>query len=288
MPELPEVETIAKQLRKVIVGKEIEDIQILREKSFGGDSKSLLGKKVTGVFRRAKVLGFEVGEEKRVIVHLKMTGQLIWRPKDWSSKNRSYEIVGGHPSEDWVGNLPSKHTRVIWTFGDGSKLFFNDMRVFGWMKVLTSDELDKLFEKSPPDVIDEDFTLEYFESATRNVNRPIKIVIMDTAKMGGVGNIYANDALWESQILPSKKAKDLDAGESERLYQAIKDVIKLGIKHGGATSANYVNLDGLGGSYQDHFRVYKRDGEKCFRCGEKIVKNKVGGRGTFWCPVCQK
>lgn len=288
MPELPEVETIAKQLRKVIVGKEIKSVEVLHTKSFAGDPQRLIHKNITGVFRRAKVLGFEIGEEIRVIVHLKMTGQLIWRPKEWSNNNRGSEIVGGHPSEDWVGSLPSKHTRVVWTFGDDSKLFFNDMRVFGWMKLLQKDELEKLFDKSPPDVIDETFTLEYFEGALKGVNRPVKIVIMDTAKMGGVGNIYANDALWESQVLPSKKAKDLTASETERLYQAVKDVINLGIKYGGATAANYVNLDGLGGSYQDHFRVYKRDGENCLRCGEKIVKDKVGGRGTFWCPKCQK
>lgn len=288
MPELPEVETIVKQLRNVIVGKEIKDVEILRVKSFVGDPQRLIHKNITGVFRRAKVLGFEIGEEVRVIVHLKMTGQLIWRPKGWSLNNLGDEVVGGHPSEDWVASLPSKHTRVIWTFNDDSKLFFNDMRVFGWMKMLQKDELEKLFENSPPDVIDEEFTLEYFAKAISGVRRPIKVVLMDTNKMGGVGNIYANDALWEAKILPDKKACDLNDLETEKLYEAIRKVIDLGIRYGGATSANYVNLDGLGGSYQEHFAVYQRNGENCLRCGTKILKNKIGGRGTFWCPNCQQ
>jgi formamidopyrimidine-DNA glycosylase len=137
-------------------------------------------------------------------------------------------------------------------------------------------------------VIDEAFSLEFFSKAIKNVRRPIKVVVMDTNKMGGVGNIYANDALWEAGILPSKKAAELDESETEKLYQALRDAINLGIKMGGATSSNYVNLDGLGGKYQEHFKTYKRDGQACLRCGEKILKNKVGGRGTFWCPNCQK
>jgi len=291
MPELPEVETIRRQLKEVLVGKIISKIEVLRAKSFAGDPKSLIGRKIGDIQRKSKVIevSFEDHEEM-VIVHLKMTGQLVYSTRSQISGDRSQEkrIVGGHPTADWVNELPSKHTRIVWTFKDGSKLFFNDMRVFGWMRVVSQSNYEKEIRKMAPDVIDDDFTLDYLFSLLKKTKKPVKLVLLDQDKVGGLGNIYVCDALFLAGIRPDRKAESLDKSEVMRLHKTIVKVINLGIKYGGASASNYVQVSGLGGTYQDHFLVYKRVGEKCLTCGTKIEKIKLGGRGTFYCPKCQK
>jgi formamidopyrimidine-DNA glycosylase len=158
MPELPEVETIARQLRKVLVGKKILKIEVLRARSFVGNPTEIEGKKISEITRRSKVLQicFE-NFDKSLIIHLKMTGQLVWR-----KGNR--QVAGGHPSSDWVNTLPSKHTRIVFDLDDGSKLFFNDLRVFGWVKVVDNGQWTMEKNKLPPDVIDPEFKLDYFKT----------------------------------------------------------------------------------------------------------------------------
>lgn len=288
MPELPEVETIRRQLREVLVGKQIANIEILRSKSFEGDPERMKNWKVKDIQRKSKVIEvlFE-DEAETVIIHLKMTGQLIFVPSAKWLVLGAKRIVGGHPTADWVSDLPSKHTRVVWTFTDGSKLFFNDMRVFGWMKiVIRTQELEKT-RTQVPDVIDSVFTTDYLFNVLKRSKKPVKLVLLDQEKMGGLGNIYVNDALFLAKIRPEREASGLTTKEIKILHQAIVRVIKLGIKYGGASSSNYVNVSGLGGSYQNHFLVYKREGEPCRNCKTKIIKMKLGGRGTFFCPECQ-
>ncbi len=282
MPELPEVETIRRQLKAVLVGKTIAKVEVLRSKSFGGDPESLTGWIIKDVQRKSKVLEILFrGKTEMVVVHLKMTGQLVFLGK-------GRKVVGGHPTADWVNSLPSKHTRVVWTFNGGDKLFFNDMRVFGWMKLMEKDKYDKEVRKMAPDIIDDDFTLEYFTEILRKSRKPVKLVLLDQDKMGGLGNIYVNDALFLAGIRPERKSESLSEVEIKKLHEAVVKVINLGIKYGGASSSNYVDVSGLGGTYQDHFLVYKREGQKCLNCEEKIKKIKLGGRGTFFCVHCQK
>jgi len=282
MPELPEVETIARQLDGVLTGKKIIGVEVLHIKSFGGKGNDLVGVVVDSVGRKAKmiVISFRDGD-KVLIVHLKMTGQLIYL-------SGTHRVVGGHPTADWVNDLPSKYTRIIIDFDNGAKLFFNDLRVFGWMRVMTNDEWQIANGKLPPDVVDREFTLEYFKSVLAKGGRSIKLVLLDQEKFGGVGNIYANDALYKAKIDPRRKAKDLEKKEVEELYKAIKEVIGLGIKYGGASVDKYVDAAGVGGKYQEHFLIYQRNGEKCMRDGGVIRKIKIGGRGTYYCPACQK
>jgi len=296
VPELPEVETIARQLNEVLVGKIVSQMTVYREKIFSGDKDVLIGKKITKVSRRAKVVGVEFeGFEDVVQIHLKMTGQLIFVEKTKKTqelktdKTQVFEkrVAGGHPSVDWTNDLPSKHTRVEIIFDDDSVLFFNDMRAFGWVKITNREEREKQASSLPPDVIDESFTLDYFAQVLKKSKKPIKLVLLDQQLMGGIGNIYANDALNMAKILPTRKACDLNVSEARKLYKAVRYVIELGIKCGGASAANYVDTKGLGGTYQNHFLTYKRDGEPCNNCGEKILKVKLGGRGTFYCPNCQ-
>lgn len=289
MPELPEVETIARQLDTKLDGKRIRNVEVMKAKSFIGDPKQLIGKEVAQVDRVSKMIIFRFKETHLVMLgHMKMTGQLVWRPKKWEDGDLKGEIVGGHPTEDWVSKLPSKHTRVTIEFDDQSLLFFNDLRIFGWLKLTDEEEVQKQIAKLPPDVTDKRFTLEYFEKVLARSKRPVKIVIMDQALIGGVGNIYANDALFDAGINPARPASSLSNEEKEKLYKSTKKMIELGIKFGGASAANFVQTTGIGGKYQEHFLVYKREGKQCFNCEGKVQKMKLGGRGTFYCPNCQK
>lgn len=281
MPELPEVETITRQLDNVLSGKRIERVKVLREKSFSGDENELTGKKISKVWRKSKMIVFDFSNwDKKMMVHLKLTGQLVYL-------SGIHRVVGGHPTPDWVNDLPSNSTRVVFDFDDGSKLFFNDLRVFGWIKLLADSEWQIAKSKLPPDVVDREFTLEYFSKALLKSGRPIKLVLLDQSKFGGIGNIYANDALYLASIDPRRKARGLSEKEQKSLHKSIKQVIFLGIKYGGASVDKYVNAAGLGGKYQEHFLVYQRAGEKCKK-GHIIKRIKIGGRGTFYCPECQK
>lgn len=282
MPELPEVETVRRQLSEVIVGKTIKGVEVRRSKSFVGEPDVLIGKKIEKVSRQAKVIEIYLKNSKQILlVHLKMTGQLVYLDK----KRRVY---GGHPTPDWIGELPSKHTRVVIDFSDGGKLFFNDMRVFGWLKLTEKEKYEETKSRVAPDVIDKHFTDEYLASVLANRKKPVKLVLLDQEKIGGIGNIYANDALFLAKIKPDRKAASLEKKEITKLHKALVEVIEKGIKYGGASAANYVDLRGLGGSYQEHFLVYKKDGQPCKVCGSQIKKMKMGGRGTFYCEKCQK
>lgn len=284
MPELPEVETIRRQLQEVLVGKKISGVEVLREKSFDGDERKLIGSEIERVERKSKIIEvFFKEKEKMVIIHLKMTGQLVF-------VDGEHRVVGGHPTADWINDLPSKHTRVIVNFDDGSKLFFNDMRVFGWMKIVEREKYEKEIRKKAPDVTEKEFSLEYLTHVLKRSRKATKLVLMDQEKIGGLGNIYANDALYLAKIMPDRKANGLSVGEIKNLLISVREVINKGIKYGGASAADekFVNISGLGGRYQDHFLVYQKDGEKCNTCGGKIKKMKLGGRGTYFCPSCQK
>jgi formamidopyrimidine-DNA glycosylase len=302
MPELPEVETVAKQLDEVLPGRTINCVEVIREKSAQTDLQLLSEKTISQVGRRAKMVVIEFDDWDHVLlVHLKMTGQLIFDEKFQISNTKfqtnlksqitnSKRIVGGHPTSDWVNTLPSSHTRIIIRFVDGSVLYFNDMRVFGWMKVVRSEKFKVQSEKLPPDVIDEAFTVQYLVEQLARSSRAVKLVILDQQKMGGMGNIYANDALWKAQIHPCKGANSLSLAELTALHQTMREVLGRGILLGGASESTYKHINGMGGRYQEEFLIYKREGQVCLRngCGGVIEKLKLGGRGTYFCPVCQQ
>lgn len=274
MPELPEVETIRRQLKEVLIGKKILEIEVLNEKSFLGNKKDILGLQVKDILRKAKVIEIVLEKDVSVFIHLKMSGQLI------------FESPPNPPLKKGKG----RHTRVILSFEDGSKLFFNDLRKFGWMRVVrsTDEQMNRLTDGSGvPDVVDKEFTVEYFKNVLKKSKRAIKIIVSDQNLMGGVGNIYANDALYLAKVRPDRASNTLSDGEIKQLYEAIVKVINLGIKYGGASERDYVDTKGGKGTYQDHFLVYQQDGKPCKECGAKILKMKIGGRGTYYCPKCQ-
>lgn len=284
MPELPEVETICRGLNKVLKGKRVEKVEVLKSKSFVGKADEMKEWTVEKVGRKAKVIEiYFKGKKMMVLIHLKMTGQLVFLA-------RGKRLVGGHPTADWVKQLPGPHTRVIWNFTDGSKLFFNDLRIFGWMKLVDKNKYLTNKAKQAPDVIDPGFSLNYFQSVLAKTRRAVKLVVLDQQKIGGVGNIYANDALYLAKIRPDRQASSLTGKEAEELRKALITVIKRGIKYGGSSAADekFVNVAGGKGKYQEHFLVYERNGKKCARDGQIIKKEKLGGRGTYFCPKCQK
>jgi formamidopyrimidine-DNA glycosylase len=306
MPELPEVETIARQLALVLPGKIIASIDVLREKSFHlqGLTLQVVGKRIEKVERKQKMVVMKLSNELILLVHLKMTGQLIFEDETTHLPKGSLpplkregtfdgRIVGGHPTADWIGKLPSKHTRVVIRFTDKSTLYFNDQRVFGWIKVVPSDWWLVVSEKMAPDVIDEEFSVNYLTKVLEKSGRAVKLVILDQDKIGGMGNIYANDALYLAGILPNKKANSIKKSEVVRLHKAMKKVIEKGIETGGASYSHFMDIKGVGGHYQEHFLVYNKEGERCrgvavSECDGIIQKISIGGRGTYFCSKCQR
>jgi formamidopyrimidine-DNA glycosylase len=281
MPELPEVETVVRRLNEVLPGNVFEEVNVLRDKSFQGNTKDVVGSTINSVSRRAKIISINLDNGLSILVHLKMTGQLIYLSEDG-------KVGGGHPTSDWIQSLPSNHTRIKTSLTNG-KLFFNDMRVFGWWKVVDDDLRKKEFAKYGPDVNTDDFSLDYFVSKLPRRSVSIKQLVMDNKVVSGVGNIYASEALFLAGIHPQRKASKLTAEETEKLFYLLKEVIDEGIKLGGTTfDGKYVDIYGFSGSYQDKLRVYGQEGKDCLVCGKPIKKIKLGGRGSYYCEECQK
>lgn len=285
MPELPEVETIRLGLQKYLVGHTIIDIDIRLKKQFQGDPKDIKGTKVTGVRRFGKGLVIDLYSGFSLAIHVKMTGQLVYRRVSGVS-GVSGEKRG---SELDIDKLPDKYTHVVFHLEDESFLFYRDIRQFGWIKVVKSSKLEmqSFFKNLGPEPL-KDLTLKKFSDIVGNSKMPIKQVLMDQAKIAGIGNIYANDALFEAKIHPKRAAFSLTKEEIAVLFGAIEKVLLRGLDAGGASQWNYVDVLGQKGEYQNFFQVYNREGEVCKRCGGKIERIKMGGRGTFFCPFCQK
>ena len=285
MPELPEVYTIAQQLNQVLKGKKIRAVRILDKKKIkikpGQVKKGLVIDKVDRVAK--VIIMYFKNSDWVLIIHLKMTGQLIYQGKN---KQR---LAGGHPTKDWVKELPVKSTRIIFEFDEGSRLFFNDQRRFGWIKQIKQKGLGRELKNfSGVEPISDKFTVDYLKQIVKKSKAAIKNLLHDQKKIGGLGNIYINDALWLAKIHPLTFAHRLNNDEIKALHRAIKEVIREGIKAGGASDNTYVNALGLGGSYQNKFKVYKREGKACRRHKKvKIKRIKIGSRSAFFCPKCQ-
>jgi formamidopyrimidine-DNA glycosylase len=280
MPELPEVETIARRLREHCLGREVAEVVVLREKSFRGQERLVVGARLERISRRAKILNITLSNHQILLVHLKMTGQLIF-------VDDQVRVGGGHPTADWVRDLPSAHTRVILRFSDGSQLFFNDQRVFGWVWVTNQQAAGEYLHRYAPDIVDPDFSEIAFFDQTQRTMRPIKTVLLDSSIVSGIGNIYACDALHLAGIHPSTPAQELNLSQISQLFHSAKEVIQLGITYQGATIHTHATVDGFSGQYQHHRRVYARTGEPCPVCATVIQKYQLAGRGTFYCPKCQ-
>ncbi len=271
MPELPEVETIKRGLSKLIVGKKILGIETDSPKqiqpSFKKVKKAIIGTKIKKVGRRAKIIQIFLDNDKILNIHLKLTGRLLVRN-------------GKEPPDKW------QHITIY--LSGNQELRFADLRKFGWIRLLKDKkELEKIFSEFGPEPLS-DLSFNRFKKILTSTKRAVKIVLMDQKKISGIGNIYANDALFLAKVDPCQAANKINEKEARRLYRAIEKVLQAGIKYRGASNQYYLDALGRKGLYQDYFLVYNREGKNCFDCQGKIEKIKLGGRGTFFCPRCQK
>lgn len=295
MPELPEVETVRRGLQQTIVGKTIASVDVRAAKLFAEASErieqALVGSEVLSVERRAKVLLIQLSSTWTLAIHLKMTGQLIV-----IGVGAKHSFAGGHPEKAYEQELPHKHTHIIIKFTDGTTLYFNDLRKFGWFRlypgISTKDLLaiEDIFKNAclGPEPFSDAFSLSYFAATINKRRVPIKTVLLDQTVVAGVGNIYADEALFRAKIRPTRLASSLTRPEIARLHPAIIDVLQLGIDYGGTSLNSFRNVQGTTGRMREYLKVYGREGQSCIICDNPIKRLKIGQRSSHYCPVCQR
>lgn len=274
-------------LSALIIGRTISRVEHNTPKSFPNApadvEQFLIGAKIADIRRRAKVLLIDLDTKYTLVIHLKMTGQLVYRGE---------QVFGaGHPTDSLIGELPDKSTRVTFTFSDKSQLFFNDQRKFGWVKLYPTIEVPNIdfMKRVGPEPLEETFTADDFAGRfARRRGATIKAAILDQTVIAGVGNIYADESLWGAKIHPATRVVDVSEKQLKNLFTELQYVLNLAIEKGGSTDRNYVNAEGKRGSYIDFARVFRREGKTCPRHPDVIIeKIRVAGRGTHICPVCQ-
>jgi formamidopyrimidine-DNA glycosylase len=287
MPELPEVETVRLQLLHKIVGKKIANIEIFNSKTVGSRvdfSELLKGKIFSHIDRVGKLMIFSFKNQPDLflLTHLKMTGQFFFLDKKGVSG-------GGHSvvAKDFK-NLPNQHTRVAFHFTDKSALFFNDMRKFGYMKLATKDEVEKTKGNYGPEPIHTDFDTTKFHLGLKNRKTSIKATLLNQSFVAGLGNIYVDEALFIAKVRPDRKANLITKKEAIAIAKASGAVMNKSIAVGGTTFQHFVDTDGDYGNYSDYLQVFGKQGGPCPVCKTLIKKTKVAGRGTHFCPKCQK
>ena len=288
MPELPEVETVRLQLVRAVVGKKIKAVTVYHPKTVAFDStisETLTGKTICGIDRIGKLLIFSFKNEKDLflLAHLKMTGQFFYVDKDGDLTG------GGHSmSETDYLKLPGKHTRVAFHFSDKTSLFFNDMRLFGYVRVADAAEVAAARAGFGPEPIALDFDIPWFVEAVRKRRAPIKAVLLDQSFVAGLGNIYVDEALWRAKVRPTRIASTLTKNEAVAIATASGNIMREAIKVGGTTFQHFVDTKGDTGNFSQELKVFGKQNTPCPRCGGIIKKIRVAGRGTHYCSGCQK
>jgi len=292
MPELPEVETIRRDLEEKIVSKKIKKLEI-KDSKIIKNSRNIFEKKLKGYFfsrvnRIGKLLIFQISTKKDyLIIHLKMTGQLVYCDQKTC-------IAGGHniskkERNSGIVDLPNKYTRVIFTFKDNSKLYFNDLRKFGYLKIVNEKELNLIKENFGIEPLTKNFTLENLEKILKNRRTNIKAFLLNQKLIAGIGNIYADEILFDTGILPTRLANKISKDEIKKIFHSTEKIITKAIKYRGTTFNSYVDSSGKKGNYTQFLKVYGRKGEACLKCKKSFIKKeKIAQRGTSYCPICQK
>lgn len=272
MPELPEVETIRRDLEPLVTGRTITGVEVdpatlplLAGTTFDVLESNLVGRTIRSLGRRGKYLLFELDDGRWFVAHLRMTGRLVWRPHNAP---------------------PEQYQRARLMLDNGCDLRWSDLRKFGTWRIY--DRLDDLFAKLGPEPIDENFDLRTFRAALAGRTAPVKAVLLDQRRMAGLGNIYVDEALFQARIRPDTPAGELSSAAVKRLHQAVRDVLERGIEYRGASFRDYVDGQGNQGQQHMYVQVFRRDGKPCYACGTIIQKTVVGGRGTHFCPRCQR
>lgn len=287
MPELPEVTVVVNGLDQLVVGQRVEGLEVSSAGSWQVDDSTsrafLLGAEVVACRRRGKVVVIDLDSGYSLLVHLKMTGQLVYVP----AQRPDDQIGFGHPSPSLIGQLPDKTTRVVFELAAG-RLFFNDGRKFGWVRLLPTAAIDtsEPVVNLGPDALE--ITTPQLKQRLAGKRRGIKACLLDQSILAGCGNIYADESLWASRLDPRLPVDQLTDNQIDQLRSNLQQILRLSIDSGGSSSRNYVNAEGRRGDYLSKFvRVYGRGGQPCYRCSEAIERIVVAGRGTHWCPPCQ-
>ncbi len=283
MPELPEVETIIRDLTVHLVNKTIKQVSVIYPGSINQKPVKFIahleGQKIKNLSRRGKNIILQLTTDY-LVIHLKMTGQLVWRGGQTT-------LAGGHPIINVGQELPNKFTRVILKFAAGT-LYFNDVRKFGWVRIMTALELELYLQRLGVEPLGIDFTKDYLQTALAAKRIAIKAALLDQSKIAGLGNIYVDEALWASGIAPTRPANSLSKPELKKLQQAIVAVLNLSISQRGTSFNNYRDGNGEAGNNMKFLKVYGRANEACPKCRRPLKKFRLAGRGTHWCDHCQK
>lgn len=284
MPELPEVETIKNDLKAKIKGKKISDAKVLWQGALNTPAKKLIelvkNARILNITRRAKILIITLSNNFLLLIHLKMTGQLLYAPK-----------ISGGGLKKILANLAYKYARVIFFFADSSALIFNDLRKFGYIKIILQNKLQDFInnEKFGPEPLAKDFTLEKFKEILKKYSRRrVKQFLMDPAAIVGIGNIYADEICFYAKVAPTRQVSRLTTKQIKLIFKGIKKILNRAIELRGSSVENYVDASGRKGDYVKELKVYDREGKKCFRCKGIIKRIKLGGRSSRFCPHCQK
>lgn len=286
MPELPEVETVAQDLNAAISSKTFSAVELVDDSKvlqtpLPAFKKAVTGQSVKRVFRRAKMLVIELKHDV-IVIHLKMTGQLIY-----VSKKKI--IAGGHPIKSTGVDVPNKFTRLVFRFKDGNTLYFNDLRKFGWVRLMTKEAFAEIDRRSGLEPLGPGFTLTFFKNMlSRRGRAPIKAVLLDQKHLVGLGNIYVDEVLFRAKVRPARRVESLKPDEIKRIWQSIPIILNKSITERGTTFRNFLDPDGLEGNFVPHLKVYGRGNLPCKNCGRPLSKTRVAGRGTHWCEHCQK
>jgi formamidopyrimidine-DNA glycosylase len=274
VPELPEVETVRLGLEPVLAGRRFERVEILDPRLTRPFdpltvAAELEGERVSALERRGKYLVVRFESGRSLLIHLRMTGSLRHAP-------------GGILEDD-------PHRRAVVTLDDGSDVAYRDVRRFGTWVLAEADELEPyLSTRLGVEPLGPEFTLRELQERLARRRAPIKAALLDQRTAAGLGNIYVDEALWRARVHPLRPAGTLRRAELGRLHQAVREALEAGLARQGATLRDYAQPDGRAGAMQHEFKVYGRDGEPCERCGTPIEKTRAGGRGTWYCPRCQR
>lgn len=284
MPELPEVETIRRDLIKQVLNKKIKKVIIKKSRLVKNPDnffiKNLVGNKIVAIDRIGKLIIFVLQNKLYLLTHLKMTGQLIYIKK-------KMRTVGGHSYKSDPMNYPNKYTYVVIEFTDNSNLYFNDMRTFGYMQIVNEKELELIKTKFGIEPLTKNFTFANWEKLFSNKKTNLKALLLNQQLIAGIGNIYADEICFAAKIRPTRQVNKLTKQEIRELFNQTKKIIRQAINQRGTTFNNYVDTLGRKGNFVKHLQVYGRNNDKCKICQTTIKKIKLAGRGTHFCPQCQ-
>ncbi len=283
MPELPEVETTRRDLCRTVLGRTFVEVDLQKPKLFRGRRgltlSNLLGRRVEGLRRRAKLLIWDLSEDLALVMHLKLAGQLV------HVDAQGNELMhGGHPVPTWGAPMPHRATHFTARFDDGSVLYLTDIRQFARLYLMPSDDVDDFLAELDlgPEPLEPGFTWQGFFQKLQRRSIPVKSVLLDQSVLAGVGNIYADESLWAARLNPLRPASSLSEREVKRLHDGIRNVLDYAIREGVAFIPRGKAISG-----RDFPYAHGREGQACARCGTTIVREWVNGRATYWCPKCQ-